>query len=577
MRPPDHMLALRRWRRLTSSTSPRQLAVSPLQLELWCCTESVRVPSTMHPRKVLNLFSFAAIVAAFNSDTPQFLFARSWTSHLHASRTTTTTPAAAADACPFHPPALPFPAGSVPASVTDAVAAAVSVFESPLNKAAIVPGVSYEIRYGDQVLTRAAAGVANRATGAPMAVGSLLRIGSITKAFVAVLAFKAAALGLLTLDTPILAAVPTFAVRDPFGGGGGRDITWRHLLTQRSGLQRETPPGNETADVLRALAATYLVGPVGGDPSYSNLGFALAGHLLAEAVFPGGRSLEALLNEHIFAPLQLVDTGVTYTPSVLERLAPSYDANGNIVPLEDLGWVWPAGSMYSSAQNLSSFGAALLAAASPTSPATGGPLGIPGPLARELLDVTVLLADGVSLVSAPWETSFIASYVARNKGGNVDAYSATLTLIPELALSFVALYNGGVAEGDIADGASAVLLPNLTAALALTAPPPSQGPAPGDYEGTYASQLQGVPNATVAVVGQYLMVTVPGFLNAPLDYAGPAVPDAYRVYIPPGTLTCMTAFELAIGGEYALFVRADDGRVAGVSMPGWAPGLAWAR
>jgi hypothetical protein len=191
----------------------------------------------------------------------------------------------------------------------------------------------------------------------------------------------------------------------------------------------------------------------------------------------------------------------------------------------------------------------------------------------------VLLADGVNLVSAPWETAFLTprGYVARNKGGNVEAYSATLTLVPDLNLAFTALYNGAVDEGGVANAASAALLPPLADALAASAPPPDQGPAPADFEGTYASTVAGFPSATVLQLEGYLMLVVPGFLQAPLAWVGSFSPDAYRVYIPPGSLSCEADFELAIRGEYALFGRNGDGRVVAVAMPGWAPGLSWTR
>lgn len=487
-----------------------------------------------------------------------------------------------AAACPDHPFPVPFAGGVLPTTVTEGVKAAVAVLVTPLN-ATSLPGVSYDIRYGGQVLARAGAGTANRATGAPMRSDALLRIGSITKSFIAVLAFKAAALGLLSLDAPIVKFAPAFTLRDPFSGGNGSDITWRHLLTQRSGLQREPPLGANTSEVLEMLSRTYLLAPVGGPPSYSNLGFALAGHLLAETVFPGARPLEALLDEHILGPLGLTDTGATFTPAVIARLAPSYTAAGVEVPHVDLGWLWPAGGMYASAQNLSAFGAALLTAAAPDASNAGGALGLPPALARELLDVTVLLADGITLVSAPWESALLSprGYVARSKGGNVEAYSATLTLVPDLALAFAALYNGGVDEGTLANAAAGALLPPLADALAAAAPPPDQGPAPADFEGEYACTVPGAaPDAYVLVQDSYLMLVVPGLLSAPLAWASAAVAggDAYRVYIPPDTLSCLYDFELAIRGEYVLFGRSvPGGRVTSVSLPGWAPGLVWAR
>ena len=539
----------------------------------------------MYRCRVLLSCALAAGCAGAAAPPVALLFSRLPSALGPRADVSTTSAAAAASACPDHPQPLAFAGGVAPAAVSSAAAAAVAALAARAN-ATSVPGVAYDVRYGGlpQPLARGGAGQADRARGLAMRADTLLRIGSITKAFVAALAVRAAALGLLSLDAPLVAAggvAADFAVRDPFGGGGGRDITWRHLLAQRSGLQRECPPGATTAAVLAALADTPLVAPVGSRPSYSNLGFALAGHLLAEVIFPGGATLDELLAEHILQPLGLTDTGTQLTPAVLARLAPSYDAAGDPVPhIADLGWMWPAGSMYSSAQNLTSFGAALLAAAAPTAPADGSatPLRLPPALARELLDVTVLLADGVTLVSLPWETQLVDSYVLRAKGGNIEAYSATLALVPGLDLAFSAIYNGGVDEGAATADAAAALIPALASALAAVAPPPSQGPAPADYIGVYAPAIPGsAPDAHVLVQEGYLMLVVPGFLSAPLDFAGPQVPDAFRVWIPPGTLSCNADFELAIRGEYALFGRDGGGSVDAVSMPGWAPGLVWRR
>jgi hypothetical protein len=200
--------------------------------------------------------------------------------------------------------------------------------------------------------------------------------------------------------------------------------------------------------------------------------------------------------------------------------------------------------------------------------------------ARELLDVTILLPDGATLVAAPWESAAVAggAFGARNKGGNIEAYSASLTLVPELRLAYAFAYNGGADEAAAAADASAALVPALAAALAAAAPPPNQGPAPAQFEGVYACATPGAaPDAYVLERDGYLLFVVPGLLSAPLDWAGPAIDDAFRVYVPPGTLTCLASFELAIAGAYVVFGRNGNGTVTSVAIPGWAPGLAWSR
>jgi CubicO group peptidase (beta-lactamase class C family) len=127
---------------------------------------------------------------------------------------------------------------------------------------------------------------------------------------VAVVAYSMASAGIINLDQPIVSFVPTFSVStvyvvsgiaecshliimqviDPIDQYNGTDITFRHLLSQMSGLQREVPYGvNDTPSALAAIAQTYLVYPAGTAPSYSNLGYALLGHILGEYVSPSVR------------------------------------------------------------------------------------------------------------------------------------------------------------------------------------------------------------------------------------------------------------------------------------------------
>ena len=108
---------------------------------------------------------------------------------------------------------------------------------------------------------------------------------------------------------------------------------------------------------------------------------------------------------------------------------------------------------------------------------------------------------------------------------------------------------------------------------------PPLGPPPCSFLGTYA--LEGASNVTIGRLpessGGWLYFSLPGLVSFYLDFAGSAVPNAYRAWIPPHTLACMNNFEMAIGGEYVLFEVDGAGVAVSVSMPGWIPGATWTR
>jgi CubicO group peptidase (beta-lactamase class C family) len=123
--------------------------------------------------------------------------------------------------------------------------------------------------------------------------------------------------GRLALADPVARHVPGFQ------GGGREAVTIEHLLTHSSGLPAWRPPPREArghgavlAEVLRAP----LEAPPGARERYSDLGFILLGEAAARA---GGKPLEALEVESVFAPLGL--RGLTRRPpaEAMSRIAPT--------------------------------------------------------------------------------------------------------------------------------------------------------------------------------------------------------------------------------------------------------------
>ena len=117
--------------------------------------------------------------------------------------------------------------------------------------------------------------------------------------------------GKVELDAPVQCYLPWFRVADPQASA---QITVRHLLNQTSGLPvlsgarpladfDDSPDASERQ--ARALSTLKLTRPVGSKFEYSNMNYNLLG-LIIEAT--SGESYEGYVQNHIFAPLQMIHT-----------------------------------------------------------------------------------------------------------------------------------------------------------------------------------------------------------------------------------------------------------------------------
>jgi CubicO group peptidase (beta-lactamase class C family) len=131
--------------------------------------------------------------------------------------------------------------------------------------------------------------------------------------------------GKLDLEAPLIRYFPEC------GGGGKEPITVRHLLTHSSGLPAGLPalPAWEGQDAALALACAKAVTDVPGTAfRYSDINFILLGQLVQRV---SGMPLDEFAQQHIFAPLKMLDTG--FLP--LTRFAPGRIAPTHVSPLPD--------------------------------------------------------------------------------------------------------------------------------------------------------------------------------------------------------------------------------------------------
>jgi D-alanyl-D-alanine carboxypeptidase len=196
--------------------------------------------------------------------------------------------------------------------------------------AAGASGVSLRVDDGRRT-ARLAAGAARLEPRVPMRPDARLRVGSITKTFVATAVLQLAGERRLGLDDSVERWLPGLV---PDGDG----MTLRQLLNHTSGIFDYT---NDEAfitallsDPLREYTPRQLVGiatsypptfPPGTDWSYSNTGYILLG-LVVERVTH--RPVSEVLRQRIIRPLHLRDTLLpTRYPDV-----PGYHAHGYVPP-----------------------------------------------------------------------------------------------------------------------------------------------------------------------------------------------------------------------------------------------------
>ncbi|CAH3028592.1 unnamed protein product [Porites evermanni] len=220
---------------------------------------------------------------------------------------------------------------------------------------------------------------------------------------------------------------PEFSIQNPYTM---KNITIRQIASQMSGLPREAPCfyvcANVTSQqVIKELANRSLVMTPGVMPSYSNLGYALLGRLLTEKLLKN-QTFESWVIGRILRPLNMTNTGFDVTEQVQQNMAFPHDDKGKRMPFMIIDWVAPAGQMYSTLEDLTKLG---MMFSQPNKQNLFRPSSL-----REMMYPMNIAPDGVTLWGAPWEMTFIEQNLVRKKGGAIDSYSVTTSVVPELQL-----------------------------------------------------------------------------------------------------------------------------------------------
>ena len=201
---------------------------------------------------------------------------------------------------------------------------------------------------------------------------SLYRVGSVSKLFTDLAIMKLVERGDLDLDAPVSDVLTSFKPESDFDEA----ITLRQLMSHRSGLLREPPVGHYFDDTVPTLEQTVdslnqtaLVAAPGSLSKYSNAGIAVVGRVLETAT---QQPFEAAVTDLVLRPLAMTSSSFS-TPVATERVpdAAMWTSFGRefLAPTFDLGMA-PAGSLYTSLEDLGVFMRALMKPDAIVQPAT---------------------------------------------------------------------------------------------------------------------------------------------------------------------------------------------------------------
>ncbi|TDO84303.1 CubicO group peptidase (beta-lactamase class C family) [Flavobacterium chryseum] len=199
-------------------------------------------------------------------------------------------------------------------------------------------------------------GSANMEWDIPNKPDTKFRLGSITKQFTAFLIVKLAEEGKIKLDVPITTYLHDYPKEV------GDKITIQNLLTHTSGIPNYTNAPDflkekaknpySPADFVKTFSNLPLEFKPGEKFAYSNSGYFLLGYIIEKIT---GKTYEQYLQETIFTPLKMVNSGYDHSDNVIKNRAAGYEKQGKKIinaSYIDMSIPYAAGSLYSTVEDL---------------------------------------------------------------------------------------------------------------------------------------------------------------------------------------------------------------------------------
>jgi CubicO group peptidase (beta-lactamase class C family) len=310
-----------------------------------------------------------------------------------------------------------------------------------------VPGLAVAIVKDGEVIYQKGFGFRDREKKLPVTEDTLFAIGSSTKAFTTFVMGTLVDEGKLDWDKPVATFLPGFKLYDRTAT---ELMTPRDLVTHRSGLPRHDLSWYNATELSRKelvarlpyLKPTYTLRE---RFQYNNLMVLTAGYLVEQVT---GRSWEDNVRERIFGPLGM--TGANFSVEDSQKAADfalpyveEEDESIKLIPFRVVTNMGPAGSINASVHDMAKWVQVHL---------SGGKVGD-----RQIIGAATLAdihsphmvideaAERPELSQPSYGMGwFIDSYRGHQRvehGGNIDGFSALVTLLPQDGVGMVILTN----------------------------------------------------------------------------------------------------------------------------------------
>lgn len=318
-----------------------------------------------------------------------------------------------------------------------------------------VPGLALAVVRDGKVVLAEGYGYRDLEKKVPVTAETLFAIGSSSKAFTTAALGMLVDEGKLDWDKPVRTWMPDFKLHDPFAT---ERMTPRDLVSHRSGLPRHDFMWYGTtatrAELVSRLGDLEPNADFRARWQYQNLMFMTAGYLVEKV---SGKSWEDFVRERIFTPLGMTASDLSITRmETVENRALGYrekdeEEGGGIVqmPYRNIDAVGPAGSINSNVVDMAKWVQLHLG---------DGTWEGKTILARPTLDELhkpVILIDGGGPLSAllgdedlpfmmyalGWFVQPYRGHLVVHHGGNIDGFSAFVTMMPKEKDGLVILTN----------------------------------------------------------------------------------------------------------------------------------------
>ena len=317
-----------------------------------------------------------------------------------------------------------------------------------------------------KVIYKGGFGMANMEWAIPNTPDTRFRLGSITKQFTAMLTLQLVEQNKIKLDGTISDYLPDYR-KDI-----GQKVTIHHLLTHTSGIPSYTgQPGffenvsrnpYKVDEFVKKYASGDLEFEPGSKYSYNNSGYFLLGAIIERVT---GKSYEQVLQENVFGPLGMKNSGYDHADTIIPKRAAGYrktPAGYTNAAYLDMSIPYAAGSLYSTVEDLYLWDQALYTD-------------------------KLISAKSKEVMYKPFLENYAYGWVVRNAsfkqndqavqiiahGGGINGFATTITRFPQEKSLIVLLDNTGQNVERVMDRIAKILynqpyeLPKMSIASAL--------------------------------------------------------------------------------------------------------------